>query len=92
MSFFLKKEVQLKIFGIKVIIVAPGSISTPIWEALKTHSKDDAKDVLKSMIKLKSGRESEIELKRTSPGPKKHAFRVLGATMLTCSPHLEMLS
>ena len=32
---------ELKIFGIKVIIVAPGSISTPIWEALKTHSKNE---------------------------------------------------
>ncbi len=28
---------ELKPYGIKVIIVAPGSISTPIWNALKNH-------------------------------------------------------
>lgn len=32
---------ELKIFGIKVVIVAPGSVSTPIWETLKTHSKNE---------------------------------------------------
>ena len=31
---------ELRLFGIKVIIVAPGSVSTPIWNTVKTHKNN----------------------------------------------------
>ena len=32
---------RIKTFGIKVIIVAPGSISTPIWQTVKKQKEQN---------------------------------------------------